>query len=112
MSNPTLLDLETDIYILEITDFNGQICKDTIRIYSPSWMITLDQKIREVSSNTPVELYTSVHSENSLLTYLWTPSTGLSNPNIVNPTAITDVSTTYNLLITDSAGCEVTDVLI
>lgn len=110
LSNPTLLELETDIYILEITDFNGQICKDTIRIYYPSWKITLDDKIREVSANTPVELYTSVHSENSLLTYLWTPSTGLSNPNIANPTAITEESITYNLLITDSAGCKATDV--
>jgi len=97
------------IITLEVIDGNNIACKDTINIYSPTWIITLDDKFREVQKNTPVELYTSVHSGSNILTYLWSPSIGLSNPNIVNPIAITDETRTYYLTITDSAGCQATD---
>lgn len=110
LSNPILTENGSDMFILEVTDANNETCKDTIKIYSPNWMITLDQKIREVQKNTPVALYTSVYSESSILSYLWSPTIGLSNPNIVNPIATLEESITYNLLITDSAGCEMSDV--
>jgi gliding motility-associated-like protein len=41
--------------------------------------------------------------------YLWTPSTGLSNPTIINPTANPTISTAYRLRITTSQGCTATD---
>lgn len=41
-------------------------------------------------------------------TYLWSPATGLSNPNIPNPMALPTQSTTYVLTVTDSSGCEST----
>ena len=42
-------------------------------------------------------------------TYLWTPSTGLSATNILNPTASPATTTTYTLRITNSQGCFATD---
>lgn len=42
-------------------------------------------------------------------TYLWTPSTGLSDPTILNPVAAPAVSTTYTLSITSALGCTGTD---
>ena len=42
-------------------------------------------------------------------TYLWTPSTGLSVTNILNPTASPATTTTYTLRITNSQGCFATD---
>ncbi|MCC6725143.1 MAG: gliding motility-associated C-terminal domain-containing protein [Saprospiraceae bacterium] len=41
-------------------------------------------------------------------TYAWTPSIGLSDPNIHNPQAKPDETTTYVLTITDEGGCEAT----
>jgi gliding motility-associated-like protein len=38
-------------------------------------------------------------------TYLWTPPTGLSATNILNPVAKPAVTTTYNLRITNTQGC-------
>ncbi len=38
-------------------------------------------------------------------TYLWTPSTGLSNPNIPNPTASPPSTTTYTLTVNDVSSC-------
>lgn len=37
--------------------------------------------------------------------YLWTPSTGLSNPNISNPVASPTTTTTYTVTVTDAQPC-------
>ena len=42
-------------------------------------------------------------------TYLWTPSTGLSNAAILNPVATPASTTTYSLRVTTSQGCIATD---
>ncbi len=44
------------------------------------------------------------------LTYLWTPTTGLSNANIAQPTATPSTTTTYTLVVTNPAtGCQSRD---
>lgn len=43
------------------------------------------------------------------ITYSWTPTTGLSDPNIANPIATPTATTTYYVSVTDSAGCSGTD---
>jgi len=37
--------------------------------------------------------------------YSWFPTTGLSNPNIANPTVSISVPTTYCVTVTDSGKC-------
>jgi gliding motility-associated-like protein len=39
------------------------------------------------------------------VTYSWSPTTGLSNPNISNPTATPSATTTYTVTVTDASGC-------
>ncbi|MEZ4775048.1 MAG: PKD domain-containing protein [Bacteroidia bacterium] len=41
--------------------------------------------------------------------YRWSPVVGLSDPNIANPTASPDTTTTYYVTVIDSSGCEDTD---
>jgi hypothetical protein len=41
--------------------------------------------------------------------YQWAPITGLSNPNVANPTAIPAVTTTYYVTVTDNLGCNKVD---
>lgn len=43
---------------------------------------------------------------------VWTPSTGLSNPNISNPVANPTTNTTYNLTVTNSNGCVKSDNVV
>src|SRR5206468_7447687 len=38
-------------------------------------------------------------------TYLWSPVTGLSNPNIANPVASPTVTTTYTVVVGNGSGC-------
>ncbi len=44
-------------------------------------------------------------------TYFWSPAYGLSNPNIANPVASPDVTTTYTLSVTNG-GCVKTDEVV
>lgn len=37
--------------------------------------------------------------------YMWSPSTGLSDPNISNPTAEPELTTTYFVTVTDASNC-------
>ena len=45
-------------------------------------------------------------------TYAWSPSTGLSNPNIANPIATPTLTTTYTVTGTGANGCQNTDAVI
>jgi gliding motility-associated-like protein len=45
-------------------------------------------------------------------TLTWTPSLGLSNPNIIRPFANPQQTTTYTLSVTNSFGCVATDTMI
>lgn len=51
----------------------------------------------------------SVANGGSGFTYSWSPSTGLSNPNIANPIASPTVSTTYTLTVTNAGGCSTSE---
>ncbi len=44
-------------------------------------------------------------------TYAWTPTTGLSNPNVATPTATPLVTTEYTLTVTDNEGASDTDTM-
>lgn len=46
------------------------------------------------------------------LSYLWTPSTGLDNPNAANPKASPIAKTTYILKVTDAHGCIARDTVV
>jgi gliding motility-associated-like protein len=43
--------------------------------------------------------------------YLWSPATGLSNPNIADPVADPSLTTTYTATITDANGCVGSDAV-
>lgn len=45
--------------------------------------------------------------------YSWTPTTGLSDPTIANPTVNTGTSgtTSYTVTVTNAAGCQATDIV-
>ncbi|WP_439880712.1 gliding motility-associated C-terminal domain-containing protein [Pontibacter sp. MBLB2868] len=45
-------------------------------------------------------------------TYQWEPAVGLNNPNIANPIAKPDVTTTYTVTVTTAEGCVATDEVV
>lgn len=51
----------------------------------------------------------TMQASGSAGTYVWTPTTGLSASNILNPTANPAATTTYTLQVTTAAGCVASD---
>jgi gliding motility-associated-like protein len=54
------------------------------------------------------DVYT-MQASGSAGTYLWTPATGLSATNVINPNANPAVTTTYTLRVTTAQGCFAVD---
>lgn len=103
LNNPNIADpiatvTQTTVFTVIISDSCGA---DTLSV-------TLE--VLSGSSNSSSD--TSICIGNSVplfatggTTYAWSPSTGLSNPNISNPVATPTQTTTYSVVITTAAGC-------
>jgi gliding motility-associated-like protein len=65
--------------------------------------LNLSNKDTTICAGQSVQL---VASGDSSLTFLWSPAVGLSNPNIVNPVAIPDTTTSYTITASfPPSGC-------
>jgi gliding motility-associated-like protein len=113
ISNPVCHPSSTTTYTLTITDTYGCTATDAV-------LVTVDPL---PVSNAGADAYMGSCGSSSTvlngngtgtapLTYQWTPSTGLSNPAISNPTATPSSTTTYTLTITDNYGCTASDAMI
>lgn len=100
VANPNAYPVSTTTYKLTVTDANG--CQDTDDVtvtvnQLPTVTITGDS----VScSNVSIPLEAT-----GGISYSWSPSLGLSDPNIYNPVANPWASTNYTVTVTDSNGC-------
>ncbi len=57
-------------------------------------------------SSTGIQLNTDVVGGTNGYSFSWSPEEGLSNPNIANPIANPEVSTSYTVTVTSAGGCE------
>lgn len=94
---------------LEVLDSFGASCTDSIIVQFSNYIITLDVKHAHYQQGDSAQLYTSVHGGIPPLTYLWTPPTALTDPTDVYTWTTSDTSIVYDLLVTDSAGCQIGD---
>ena len=69
-------------------------------------------KVTCAASNQDVLLEGSATGGTSPLEYSWSPTTGLDNPNIAQPTASPTSTTTYTLTVTGDDGCSDSDDVI
>jgi len=98
---------EKDFY-LTITGANGLSCTDT---FSISVLLNFSYNLLECEiilynpGDTAV-LWTNIMDGIPPFTYSWSPPISISNVNTVNPLVYPDSSITYNLILTDSTGCQ------
>lgn len=94
-------------YLLTVTATGNCSITDTVNVI-------ISNSIAVVASNDTAICggnSASLNATGSTTNYLWTPSTGLSNPAIANPTANPLITTTYT--VTASSGtCSATDSVI
>jgi hypothetical protein len=112
LANPKLnenyLQIDATVpFVLTVTDSDMNVAKDTVNI-----TISNVSFIYTVAYEPIINLGDSVHLliVNILdgvppFKYLWTPSTGISDPTLREPWAKPLVSTLYETYVTDSIGC-------
>ena len=94
----------TTLYTVTGTDANGCVSTDQV-------LVTVNGNIA-VNAGPDVSICqgssTNLYASGGTI-YSWSPTTGLSNPNIANPTASPATTTTYTVIVTNAEGCRGTD---
>lgn len=107
LSNPTATPVGNTTYVVTVTDLNGCVNTDVVDV-TVSTLPPADAGV-----DTVICIGDSVQLQASGgVTYAWTPTTGLSDPNIANPMASPGTTTTYTVTVTDAGGCADTDDVI
>ncbi|OYT11412.1 MAG: hypothetical protein B6I18_04210, partial [Bacteroidetes bacterium 4572_112] len=109
-TNPAI-QLCSGTYLVTVTDANNCVTTDTVTIRDES--VNLDFKAWSdrdtIYEGEIVNLHSTILSNQ--YSYTWTPSSGLSDPNIYNPTASPTITTTYIVISQDAFGCYWTDTV-
>lgn len=98
------LNRNTTFYVQAVNDNN---CASATRTAATVTIVTPQAEAGEdvtIIQGKTVELRASGGA-----TYVWEPAEGLSNPNVSNPVASPDVTTTYTVTVTTEEGCVDTD---
>lgn len=108
LANPTATPtVSPTTYTVTVTDINGCVDTDDI-IVTLSPLPTAD-----AGNDTAICITDSVQlTATGGVTYSWSPTTGLDDPNIANPMASPGTTTTYTVTVTDASGCVDTDDVI
>jgi gliding motility-associated-like protein len=104
------------LYILTVTDTLGcpKPVSDTVKVTVIPPVKVFAGNDTAVVKGQPLQLYVVSNFDNAA-TYLWTPSTGLSNSSIVNPVATLNIngdSIKYNIRVTTPEGCVGNDQIV
>jgi len=97
----SLTGLAPGTYEFSMTDGNGCGFSQTITIAENMLPATIIGPTAPVCPNQSAQLSTTFGASS----YVWSPSSGLDNPNSPSPTATVDQTTTYLVEITSDAGC-------
>lgn len=85
----------------------GQCAETTTLEVLVNSSITITANDVTTCANVPIQLDATGGGAGA--TYVWTPATGLDNPNIANPKATTLTSRTYHVEVTTPSGCKGSD---
>jgi gliding motility-associated-like protein len=106
-ANPLATPSSTTQYILTAYDLPGCVAKDSVMVtVKPKPVITKTNDTTLCTGGSPVSI--SATSPGAIQ-YSWTPSTGLSNAGVSNPSANPSATTNYHIEITGNNGCKSTD---
>jgi gliding motility-associated-like protein len=111
ISNPVARPTVTTTYTVTGSDFRGCfVTTDTVRIdVFPFPTLDLGPDITMRAGTTNQVLNATV--SNDVVSYLWSPATGLSCTTCPAPVATPRVTTTYNLRVTNNGGCITNDAV-
>jgi len=103
--NPMASPTSTTTYTVTVSVGNNCTDTDQMTVFvnpSPTANAGVDEDICEGDG---VQLNASASGGAGGFSYSWSPSSGLSNPNIQQPTANPTTTTSYTVTVTDALGC-------
>ncbi|MDX2286195.1 MAG: PKD domain-containing protein [Bacteroidia bacterium] len=106
VQNPLALAPASGIYVLTITDVQGCVARDTVRVTVGTGLEVIAREDTLICRGGSVRLNAAGQVAGG--TYLWTssPPVALSNPTALNPLASgVDTTTQFFLQVTDPDGC-------
>jgi gliding motility-associated-like protein len=107
VANPIAYPVATTKYMVTAYDHPGCTIKDSVMVtVNPKPVITKTNDTTLCTGGSPVSI--SATSPGAIQ-YSWTPSTGLSNAGVSNPSANPSATTNYHIEITGNNGCKSTD---
>jgi gliding motility-associated-like protein len=119
-SNPNIANpvanLELDPQTFKVVVTNAQGCVDSATVTINLFPLPLADAGEDTSVCLNTNDLTVFNSTVPLqatggISYVWTPTAGLSNPNISNPNASPSENTTYTVTVTDANGCVASDTV-
>ncbi len=108
-NSPRYTTSESGIYTIEVIDLSGCTGINNVEVKAflpPS--VTL-QKKNIICPDSSVQL--SLNSKDSLISFRWIPTLGLSSDQVRSPIAKPPVNTMYTVIVTDTNGCTSRDSL-
>jgi hypothetical protein len=96
-------------YFLTGITATGETCRDSVQLNFSDWMFLTVDKITGKSTLDTIELWIAAESNWPHMKYEWSPNFMISDTTIRNPRVWNDKTVFYNLEITDTLGCKVTD---
>ncbi|MCO6499982.1 MAG: gliding motility-associated C-terminal domain-containing protein [Vicingus serpentipes] len=103
IADSTINTLCAGLTTVTVTDDNNCTKQGSVTLTPPSPIIAEAGNDQQICVGSSAQLNASGGS-----TYSWSPTTGLSNPNIANPVASPSVTTKYFVTV-GAAGCQETD---
>lgn len=104
IANPTATAKASTTYYVAVKNAAGCIKLDSVRIKVNNLPVISKSTDTSICTNSTASLFATGGSS-----YTWSPSTGLSNPNISKPVASPLASTKYYVTVTTAAGCSKSD---
>ncbi|MDP6908650.1 MAG: hypothetical protein QF371_04050, partial [Flavobacteriales bacterium] len=105
--NPVIWPTSSTTYVVDAIDADGCEAADSVLISVQSLPLADAGLDQTMCLGDTAQLAASGGGD-----YAWTPSATLSDPNISDPAATPQVSTTYVVSVTDNIGCSSTDTMM
>lgn len=106
--NPIAFPISPTLYTVTLTDSNGCVSEDSVQIDIQNLPLIDAGGIINACKLNPINIGGNPTASGNV-TYVWSPSTNLNDTSISNPIFYADHDMVYNLVVTDSLGCQSTD---
>ncbi len=103
-AEPTASPTSTTTYTLMVTDGLGQTDTDQVTVTIASGVVADAGDDKQIGQGGSTTLNGSASGGKPPYSYAWSPTTGLDNPTVANPTASPTNTTAYTLTVTDDLG--------